>query len=240
MKLPTRGRGADRQATAVRNNAAWCETVCRAVGLATTVDEDLWTVQGAPPPFYPAAVTLRPDVVVGRVLTAVADRPTAGVKDSFAGLDMYRHGFHELFAARWIHRPAAPAPADTGGWTVVRSPTELAAWADACESSGTFDPALLDADGVHFLAHYDDGRIGAGAILNLAAEAVGVSNVFATAPPADRISPYASPWPAIVASAGRIFPGRPLVGYEHGADLDAARSAGFSDVGALRIWVRDS
>ena len=36
--------------------------------------------------------------------------------------------------------------------------------------------------------------------------------------------------------AGEIFPGLPLVGYEHGNDLAAAKLAGFETVDPLRVW----
>ena len=57
-------------------------------------------------------------------------------------------------------------------------------------------------------------------------------------------SPTPTPPPA-PSSTGRSsstpsarFPGRRLVGFEHGEALDAARAAGFTTTGALRVWVR--
>jgi len=38
--------------------------------------------------------------------------------------------------------------------------------------------------------------------------------------------------------APEIFPGLPLVGYEHGVELAAAHHAGFKTVGSLRVWRR--
>ena len=34
------------------------------------------------------------------------------------------------------------------------------------------------------------------------------------------------------------FPSLPLVGYEHGDSLAAAVAGGFTEIGALRIWLR--
>jgi hypothetical protein len=40
----------------------------------------------------------------------------------------------------------------------------------------------------------------------------------------------------MIAAAVEMFPGLPLVGYEHGRDLAAAKLAGFETIGPLRIW----
>jgi hypothetical protein len=54
---------------------------------------------------------------------------------------------------------------------------------------------------------------------------VGVSNVFGT-----------GVWLDIPAAIGLVFPGARLVGYEHGHALTAALSAGFRELGPLRVW----
>jgi hypothetical protein len=41
-----------------------------------------------------------------------------------------------------------------------------------------------------------------------------------------------------VAIAAAAFPGRDLVGYERGADLDAAMTVGILSIGSLRVWIR--
>jgi hypothetical protein len=43
-------------------------------------------------------------------------------------------------------------------------------------------------------------------------------------------------WRSLVAMAGEIFSGLPLVGYERGYELAAAHRAGFETVGLLRVW----
>jgi hypothetical protein len=72
----------------------------------------------------------------------------------------------------------------------------------------------------------------AGAIVYAAGGAAGVSNVFGTRLPPGRL--WASLWPAVA----RLHPGLPVVGYEEGPSLEAARQAGFRVLGALRIWTR--
>ena len=61
------------------------------------------------------------------------------------------------------------------------------------------------------------------------AAVVGVSNVFGDE----------SAWAGCLLVAASHFPGMPLVGYEHGDDLAAARRHGFEPAGPLRVWIRD-
>src|ERR1044071_9434397 len=46
---------------AARNNAIWCDTVCRAHGLPGELGESIWLNRHATPHFYPNAVTTAPD-----------------------------------------------------------------------------------------------------------------------------------------------------------------------------------
>lgn len=45
-------------------------------------------------------------------------------------------------------------------------------------------------------------------------------------------------WTDLVRVAAAVLPGRALVGYERGADLEGATAAGFTALGPQRIWVR--
>ncbi|MFF8292402.1 hypothetical protein ACF068_24640 [Streptomyces sp. NPDC016309] len=222
---------------AARNNAEWCATMCRAHGLGGgTLGERAWTHPRRTPPYYPDAVTLAPDAPLAEVLAGI-DRSTPGasVKDGFATLDLTGHGFTPLFDARWIHRPAgAPAPhhPDTAPWEPVRTPAELAAWEDAWsggEPPDLFRPALLADPATTVLAgRAPDGRTVAGAVVthSTGPGVVGVSNVFG-----------ADPWPGCLAALTRLWPGTPVVGYEHGEDLAAALAHGFTATGPLRVWI---
>jgi hypothetical protein len=89
-------------------------------------------------------------------------------------------------------------------------------------------PRLLADTNVVFVSIQGDNGIVGGGILNRGAQVVGLSNLFGSA--IDLV------WRSLVATAGEIFPGLPLVGYEHGDDLAAAHRAGFKTVGPLRIW----
>ncbi|MGN9776934.1 hypothetical protein ACTMS0_14400 [Micromonospora sp. H33] len=222
---------------AVRDNAAWCDLVCRTHGLTGVSDADAWSVPRRSPTWYPDAVTLRPGVDATRLLDRIDADPGASVKDSFADLDLSPYGFRILFDAQWIHRPpdAALASHDSAAGrhgpplTPVTTAEALGAWAEAHGGGPLFRPALLTDPRVTVLARLDAGAVAGGAILHRSGPAVGVSNVFArTVPPAEI-------WAALVGAA----PGAALVGYESGDDLTVARSAGFRPIGPLRVWLHD-
>ena len=206
--------------SAVRNNAAWCDAMCRAHGIAGQADDDGWTWPVRTPPYYPDAVTLRPSATTAALLARIDSGPGCSIKDSFATLDPA--GFTVIIEASWMYRPPAPARGDV--WSGV-SASELPEWERAWgEPLGLFVPALLAH--AQFLAARRDGRIAAGAILNRTGAVVGISNVFG------------GDWAAPVATAGRMYPNLPLVGYAAGDDLAAARSQGFEPIGSLRVWMR--
>lgn len=237
----------ERAARAAHNNARWCDTVCRAWGAPGEFRPALWLNRHTVPPFYSNAVTLAA-AAAGEQLAAVADlaaeRATFSVKDSFAALDLRPLGFDVLFEAQWMWRePAAPPPVADGGpdWSIVDTPDELALWEAAWaglheggvpETERIFRPPLLAEPGFVFLAGRRDGRITAVAAANRSGDEVGLSNVFS---PSEEMAVC---WAGVVAFAGELFPGRPLVGYERGDDLAAAFAAGFQPVAPLRVWAR--
>jgi hypothetical protein len=227
---------------AVANNASWCDAVCRSHGYPGTSSSRLWTSTRHRLRFYPNAITLRPEVTAPEVLTAADSSRPFAVKDSFARLDLARARFRLLAQASWIvreaGRPAGP-PDDGLSWDKVTSPGDLndweTAWADGASGSGrVFLPALLSDPRCAILACRRENRIVAGAIVYAADGAAGTSNVFSTGLPPDRL--WASIWPAV---AG-LHPHLPVVGYEQGTSLEAARQAGFHVLGTLRIWTRPS
>jgi hypothetical protein len=69
----------------------------------------------------------------------------------------------------------------------------------------------------------------AGAVANRTGPVVGVSNVFTTTIAADEA------WAGLPHALAAVFPSLPLVGYEHGEAL----AAGFTEVGALRVWLSE-
>jgi len=224
---------------AARNNAEWCDIVCRAHGVPGRFDADAWVDPQRTPPYYPDAVTLDPAAVGKRVLARIDTiTPGAYVKDSFANLDLAPFGFEILHEAEWIRRRPGPAPGtdDTAvRWIPLEGEPELAAWETAWDAQdadlGLFVPALLREPSVQFLCGSVDGSIVAGAIVNRTGDVVGVSNLFTT------IGDLYDAWSGCLSYLEAAHPGWAVVGYEAGEALAAARRQGFGSVGALRIWL---
>lgn len=222
-------------AVAARNNAAWCDALCRTHAIVGRFTTEAWTSPTRTPPFYPDAVTLDPSAISDRILGRI-DTATAGasVKDSFACLDLTMHGFEIAHEAMWIHRPAEAPSTDgpTTTWARVRTVGELAAWATAWDGTGApdglFRPELLEVPEIRVLAAWSGDRATAGAIVNRTGDVVGISNLFA--------SDGEGAWRGCLATVARAFPGRSLVGYEAGEELEIARRAGFRAIGPLRVW----
>ncbi len=148
-----------------RNNAAWCDAVCRAHGAGGEHLPTLWVHRGPVPAFYPNVVTTQP----GRASDALAEVGALalpgrwGVKDSFAELALAPLGFGVLFDAAWLWR-AAPGGAAEGSGR-VRDADTLARWEAAWGGGGmprheTFPPALLEDPAVAMLAAQEGGRGG--------------------------------------------------------------------------------
>jgi hypothetical protein len=213
---------------AVRNNASWCDLVCRSHGIKTSFRADLWVAGERAPNLYPDAVTLQEHAAEASILHAIAPGPGASVKDSYATLELGPHGFEALFEARWITHDPSPAHSD---WTVAETAEELAEWMEAADQSNTLTPELLHHAEIRFLAAHDQNGITAGAVANLTGPVVGVSNVFATTIGEDEA------WAGIPAAVTAVFPSAVLVGYERDTGLRAATAAGFRELGPLRVWL---
>jgi hypothetical protein len=207
---------------AVRNNAEWCDLVCRSHGIETRFDPDAWVATRRTPTFYPDAVTLVP--TPENLLKRIDATEGCSVKDSFATLDLEADGFEVLFEAEWISRPPV-ASVSSPEWTVVTTQEQLRQWGEV--HGGVFRPELLRNPDVAFLARRE-GEIVAGVIANRSNSVVGLSNAFG----------LDHDWEPAVQAVCERFPGLAMVGYEHGSDLAAARAAGFVSVGPLRVWLR--
>jgi len=221
---------------AVDANLGWYDDLCSLHGVASTLDDGLWWARTSPPPLHSDAVVVEPDVTARQVLDRVADRPRCGVKDSFATLDLGDDGLRVLFHASWMYReaptPTNPSPrSDTSAWSRVTTAAELATWTSLHDTTGVLLPGLLDLAHFAVLARYVDGGIVAGAVARLAGGVVDVSNTYAV--PGHHLD-----WSELVDVVAERFPGRALVGYTRGEELDAATAAGFTAVGDLRVWLR--
>lgn len=218
---------------AVTDNVRWCATVCPG---DPTVDpaSGLWRTAVAARPLFPDVIAIRPRVPAERLIHALDDRPACSAKDSYADIDLVAYGFHELFRATWIGRPAsAPRPAPPR-WTLITTDRELATWWTAADLPKPTPRQLLQAGHVRVFARYDERVPVAGVILTSGDGVVGVSNVFAPTSDEEVV------WSEIVEVAGHAFPNLAIVGYEHDTELAAARAVGFEALGPLRVWRRSA
>jgi hypothetical protein len=222
---------------AVRDNAEWCDLVCRTHGLVAFGGERVWSCPVRTPALYPDAITLRPGVRADEVLADIDTAPGCSVKDSYADVELGSLGFRVLVNATWLwhtrtHGGARPAPQ---GWSIITGAVEFGEWERAWRADGpggVLLPALVDAPNVDVLARLVDGEIVAGCVVHHTDTAIGLSNVFALALASQT---YAE----LVEVLGSRWPERPVVGYEHGPKLQLATDVGFEPIGDLRIWVRD-
>ena len=237
----------DRIICAARNNARWCDTVCRAHGNPGEFHDDIWLNRHRVPRFYPNAGTLAEPhqqqfELIDELLAARLPSGWA-VKDSFCTLDLASRGFRVLFGAQWIYLPVSRTKVidSSARWAIVLDDLAQAEWESAWGMSTgdtsedrIFQPSLLDDKNIAMVACYRDGHIVAGAVANRSDGVVGWSNFFA---PADEIFDRAKESLATIAA---VFPGSPIVGYEHGAELRNAHALGFESLGPLRVWTFQS
>ncbi|MDV3222824.1 hypothetical protein [Intrasporangium sp.] len=242
----------DRIVLAARNNALWCDVVCRTHGLAGVLDDLAWTCPSRTPPYYPDAVTLSPEAAEHDLLARIAPGDGASIKDSWSRLDLAAENFARLVVGEWLWWDApeavtAGAQPDGGAttntstdgrtWRRVRSLDEAAAWSRAWASAdpadaGILRPELVTVPGVHLLAAGSAGDdFAAGCIVNVTGPVAGVSNLFG------RQGDDALTWRAATAAVREVVGALPLVGWEAGAGLEAAVAAGATRLGPLTVWI---
>lgn len=240
---------------AVADNARWCDIMCGSHGHPGVFTGRVWISAGHTVPFYPNAVTMSPRASAAETGAGLDPSRPYSVKDSFARLDLAIAGLAPLFDAHWIAFPGAPAGPPQDGlsrdglsrdglsrdglsWDAVTDAAGLAeweaAWAGGSAPAGPplFRPELLADPRCVILACRRDGALVAGTIACTAGEVTGISNVFGAAVPAGTL------WASALRAVAVLRPGLPVVGYEHGAGLAAAREAGCQVLGPLRVWAR--
>ncbi len=217
---------------AARNNAIWCDTLCRAHGAPGEFHEAAWLNRQPVPRFYPNLVTIANRQSVATKLVYVQDliasnlpRPWA-VKDSFCELSLDTLTFQLLFEANWLWRASSePIPKEHVhnqglDWVRLQNESELVKWEmawsgglaenSAREQTRLFPSMLLADPDIAFIAAYQGGKIVAGAIANRTENVVGLSNVFALS------EDHALAWIGCISTANKIFPGLSLAACRRG------------------------
>jgi RimJ/RimL family protein N-acetyltransferase len=219
---------------AARNNAEWCDAFCRTHVIAGRFDEDAWWSAERTPPLYPDAVTLVPGADAASILSRVDAGPGCSIKDSFGDLDLTPYALEVLFRAEWLRLEAVRSSIAPTGWSAISAADELRDWEAAwgVDARAFFLPALLTDERIAILARYEGDRVVAGAIANRSDAAIGLSNVFAVGRELE--SAYVGAASAAEARWGSL----PVVGYEFGPSLEAARRAEFATIGDLAVWAR--
>ena len=188
-----------------------------------------WVNAEPVPRFYPNVVTLttgEADIVEQRQTVRILLKSNLpgrwAVKDSFNTLDIARLGFDVLFEANWIRLAQPKAAMMLSGLS----------WERAKPGGEAFPASLFSDENFVMFSGSRNGAVVAGGTLYHSDGVVGISNVSADADEAPVV------WRDLAALAASTFPGVPLVGYESGDELKAARKAGFELGDPLRIWVK--
>jgi hypothetical protein len=234
----------DVQAICVRNNAEFCDRICRSHAVPGVFERSLWIQKERGPAFYPNVITLTRNSILeqtARISALHALRPDIGIKDSFRMLDLSTIGMRRLFDAEWVWMDPEPSRRivkQPERWGKVESVTNLehwqAAWRenDPVLTSPVFLPTLLDDPSIIILAAWHGTSIVAGCILHRDSfNVAGLSNLFANEASRDRCLA------AAVDQAIEFTEGSMLVGYDRGEDLMRMHACGFRSAGPLCVWV---
>jgi hypothetical protein len=203
--------------------------VCFAHGTVGRFLVHTWVNAEPVPRFYPNIVTLttgEADIVEQRQTVRILLKSNLpgrwAVKDSFNTLDIARLGFDVLFEANWIRLAQPKAAMMLSGLS----------WERAKPGGEAFPASLFSDENFAMFSGSRNGAVVAGGTLYHSDGVVGISNVSADADEAPVV------WRDLAALAASTFPGVPLVGYESGDELKAARKAAFELGDPLRIWVK--
>jgi hypothetical protein len=231
---------------AARNNAEWCDLVCRTHRVPGEFCQHSWINRNETPPFYPNLVTLDESKSTQqyeaiRELVEMDIPVEWAVKDSFSTLDLSSDGFRELLAGDWIRWPASskmPEVYPSGvRWAKIADRKDLMQWergwrGSATESEPLFLPSLIEDERIIIVGAFCEDTVVAGCIGNRSEDVVGISNIFG---PDEKAKEFRS---GCVAAILEWSKGLQLVGYESGQDLVAMKSLGFETVGQLKVWVK--
>jgi hypothetical protein len=255
----------DRALLSIRNNIAWCDTICRAHGLPGELSPDLWMQPRRGPPYYSNAIT-RSRALDEALLTAIERLQAAlpdgfSIKDANAALDLSGLGFRILFDAEWIWHAGgetergeghgrvlhtSPLPDTlpqgererTAEWFKVESEAELVEWEAAWAAAGS--PSATRVFLPTLLKEKSLAFFGARQEERIVAGAAANRSEGKVVGFSNFFAPAQAREvfrAAAVARVAAFAPGSPIVGYERGDDLTGMMALGFRSVGKLRVWL---
>jgi hypothetical protein len=221
----------DRLLAAVTASRRWYDDIFALHGIPVASDGSLWWAQGAPPRWHSAVKTLVPTTNPTAALRRMEQHPTGTVADSFGLLDLAAHGFDLLIAATWLHHPGVPAGPPPPAWVRVLDADLMDHWNQQHDTVGVLPSDLWAHPRFVVLARRDGDDVTGGAVLHDAGTVVGLSNGWSfdglALDPRD-----------LLLLAADAHPGRAVVDYAWGDDLDSMLGAGFGPLGPQRVWVR--
>lgn len=216
---------------AVRNNAVWCDTICRSHNANGEFLKNVWINNNVVPRFYPNVITLNPHLDDISEFLKQITLPSFTIKDCYNSLKVDKQAYSILFEAEWIVQ-IAPLLENAENWKIIKTPEELEAWELAWNNNVAeeriFLPTLLDDSHVFFLAKYENEQIISGTIANIASGVIGLSNVFGNN---ENDNLYRESSFFIRNNISQL----PIVGYENEENLKQAKTAGFSGIGKLKV-----
>ncbi len=216
---------------AVAASRRWYDDIFALHGIATESDGALWWATGAPPRWHSAVKTLAPTADPSEALRRMERHPHGSVADSFGLLDLTAHGFALLLSATWLHHGGVASESPPSGWMQVRDAGLMARWNELHDTVGVLPIDLGAHPRFTVLARRDGDELTGGCILHDAGPVVGLSNTWAaegvTLDPRE-----------LLELAALAHPGRAVVDYAWGAELESMLEAGFAPVGPHHVWAR--
>ena len=217
---------------AVAASRSWYDDIFDLHRIAVGSDGDLWWAEGAPPRWHSAVKTLVPTTDPTKALLRMERHPHGTIADSFGLLDLTAQGFGLLFAATWLQHRGVAAVTPPLGWMHVRDFDLMDRWNQHHDTIGVLPSELWAHPRFTVLARHNDGDLTGGAILHDAGTVVGLSNAWSLVEDVP-VDPR-----ELLDLAAEIHPGRTVVDYAWGADLETMLGAGFEPLGPQHVWTR--
>jgi hypothetical protein len=221
----------ERLRAAVIASRRWYDDIFDLHGIPVGSDDSLWWAEGVPPRWHSAVKTLVPTTDPTAALHRMEQHSAGSVADSFGLLDLAAHGFHLLIAATWLHHRGVVAGPPPAGWVRVLDAALMDRWNQQHDTVGVLPSDLWAHPRFIVVARSDGDELTGGAVLHDAGPVVGLSNGWSSAGPA--LDPQ-----DLLLLAASAHPGRAVVDYAWGDELDAMVGAGFEPLGPQHVWVR--